>query len=74
MNFVSPPNQGIKSVLSLSGSRKNDKVRDYYFIDDGITRAGYYEYRIIARHYDGGFSQMSDIIYIESVYSVLVVR
>ncbi len=39
-------------------------IRDYYFIDDGITRAGYYEYRIIARHYDGGYSQMSDIIYI----------
>ncbi len=37
-------------------------IRDYYFIDDGITRAGYYEYRIIARHYDGGYSQMSDII------------
>ena len=62
MNFVSPPNQGIKSALSLSGSRKNDKVRDYHFIDDGIIRTGYYKYRIIARHHDDGFSQMTDVI------------
>jgi hypothetical protein len=33
-----------------------------FLSDDGIIRTGYYEYRIIARHYDGGFSQMSDII------------
>jgi len=36
--------------------------KDYYFFDNQITRTGTYEYRIIARHHDGGFSQMTDVI------------
>ncbi|TVR87824.1 MAG: fibronectin type III domain-containing protein [Saprospirales bacterium] len=36
--------------------------KDYYFFDNQITRSGTYEYRIIARHHDGGFSQMTDVI------------
>ena len=36
--------------------------RDFYYLDLDIRRGGTYEYRIIARHYDGGFSQMSSVL------------
>ncbi|TVQ50978.1 MAG: hypothetical protein EA362_01090 [Saprospirales bacterium] len=36
-------------------------TKEFFFLDTQITRTGYYEYRIIARHYDGGFSQMSEV-------------
>lgn len=39
-------------------------TKEFFFLDTQITRAGYYEYRIIARHFDGGFSQMSEVLYI----------
>ena len=34
----------------------------FYFLDTQVTRTGSYEYRIIARHHDGGYSDLSNAI------------
>ncbi len=44
-----------------NGSRNNDKVRDYHFIDDGIIRTG---------HFDGGFSQIRKCYTLQSIKKI----